>query len=155
MLNNLKIFRIFVGFWVGMVGCIVMVPLSFAQSTTVDRYLVITNKPLPAQADLLQQTFQVRFPHHVQTILEAVNYLLRFSGYQLVNSHQLPIEARIVLSKPLPEIDRKFGPLSLREGLLMLVGEPFDLLVDPIHREIAFQLKKDYPSLATGASSWQ
>lgn len=125
------------------------IELSFAQEsvTTLGRYLTVPNQPLPAQTDALVQIFQVRFPPSVKTIGDAMHYLLRFSGYRLVESQHLMIEARQLFALPLPQVNRVLGPLTLEEGLLTLAGKPFGLLVDPVHRLIAFRLLPAYVSL--------
>ncbi len=57
---------------------------AYADATQMGRYLTVNNKPKLAQVDLLSQDFQVRFPSSVQTIGDAMEYLLRQSGYRLV-----------------------------------------------------------------------
>lgn len=118
-----------------------------ANLTLLGRFLAVENKPLVAQHDLLQQTFQVHFPYSVKTIGQAINYLLRFSGYSLVNANQLSTDANHLLQLPLPNVGRTLGPLSLEKGLETLVGDPFQLLVDPVHRQVSFQLKSAYQLL--------
>jgi hypothetical protein len=48
------------------------------ETTTVGRYLTVSNKPTSAQTNLLSQTIQVRFPQGIQTLGDAMNYLLKF-----------------------------------------------------------------------------
>lgn len=115
-------------------------------ATQVGRYLSVANAPLASQTDLLTQTFKVRFPTSVKTVGDAMHYLLQFSSYSLAN-HTLITDAKTMMMLPLPRADRALGPLSLQEGLLTLAGEPFGLLVDPVHRLIAFRLIKPYQSL--------
>ncbi|HVV68006.1 MAG TPA: hypothetical protein VHE99_03060 [Gammaproteobacteria bacterium] len=110
-------------------------------TTTVGRYLSVDNKPTSAQRDLLSQIIQVRFPQPVQTIGDAMNYLLRFSGYSLVDETRQSIAMKNTLKKPLPLVDRSFGPMSLKDGLITLAGPAFTLMQDPLNREINFKLK--------------
>jgi len=70
-----------------------------------------------------------------------MRYILRFSGYSLVDYKNLPREVQAMVALPLPQVDRKLGPVSLQEGLLTLAGDSFGLLVDPVHRLISFRLK--------------
>ena len=116
-------------------------------NTTVGRYLTVENQALTAQADLLQQTFQVRFPNQIKTIGDAIHYLLRFSGYSLVDNTKLSKEAQAVISQPLPSVDRQLGTHSLQDGLLTLVGQPFGLIIDPVHRLISLRLKPAYHTI--------
>jgi conjugative transfer region protein (TIGR03748 family) len=115
-----------------------------APTATIGRYLSVQQQAQVAQADLLQQTFQVKFPPYVKTIHDAMCYLLRFSGYALIDTKHLPPAAQAMIGLPLPQVDRSLGPVSLQEGLLTLAGGSFGLLVDPVHRLISFRLK---PSL--------
>lgn len=132
---------------IGIISLSVAVP-TFADTsaTTVGRYLSVQNQALTAQTDLLQQTFQIRFPSHIKTISDAMRYTLRFSGYSLVDYKNLPSEAQAMIVLPLPQVDRTLGPVNLQGGLLTLAGDSFGLLVDPVHRLISFRLK---PTLQT------
>lgn len=116
---------------------------SFASvnKTMVGRYVSIENKPTQAQTDLLSQLIEVQFPQTVQTIGDAINYLLRYSGYSIVDdSHQSP-SLKSTLKKLLPLVDRNFGPMSLRDGLSTLVGPAFVLIQDSLNREVNFKPK--------------
>lgn len=107
----------------------------------VGRYLTVNTTPSHAQIDLLSQIIQVRFPSTVQTIGDAMQYLLRFSGYSLIGDDQMNLAFKTTLTKPLPAIDRNFGPMSLKDALTTLAGPAFTLAHDPINRTINFQLK--------------
>jgi len=108
--------------------------------TQVNRYATIVNKPLPAQINPLLAVQQVHFPQSVATINDAVHYWLRYSGFKLSRQSKLPTDLLIVLSQPLPQVDRSLGPLSIADGLGVLVGEKeFSLITDPIFREINFK----------------
>lgn len=123
---------------------------NFAQSasfTQVDRYLTLSHQALPEQSDLLSQTFQVHFPGNVFSVGDGVRYLLSCSGYRLMNVSMLSKSVQILLNQPLPKAHRKLGPISLRNGLLTLVGEPFALMVDPVHRLVGFQLKPNFQTV--------
>ncbi len=124
---------------------IVVTSSAFAQTgnMTVGRYLSVDNKPSSAQVNLLSQIFQVRFPEEVQTIGDAMNYLLRYSGYSLVDDARQSVAMKNTLRKPLPLVDRNFGPMSLKDGLITLAGPAFTLMQDPLNREINFKLKPD------------
>ena len=56
-----------------------------AGNEQIGRYMTVANKPSNAQVNLMQQTLQVHFPTNVQTVGDAINYLLANSGYELVN----------------------------------------------------------------------
>jgi len=117
---------------------------AMASSTQMGRYLTVENKPTHAQTDLLSQTIQVRFPANIKTIGEAMDYILRFSGYNLVPEHERSVDLKNTLLKPLPAVDRDFGPMSLKDALVTLAGSAFALKTDPLNRTINFQLNPRY-----------
>lgn len=107
----------------------------------VGRYLTILNKPTLSQARLLSQIVQIRFPLNVQTVGDAMNYLLQFSGYSLVSQEQMNKALKTIISKPLPMVHRQLGPISLKEGLIVLAGPAFYLISDPVNRVVDLRLK--------------
>lgn len=107
----------------------------------VGRYLTVEVKPKSEQLDLLSQTVQVRFPQEVLTVGDAMKYLLRFSGYDLVAPAVMDATLKTTLTKPLPVIDRELGPVTLKMGLIVLVGQAFYLTQDPINRVVNFHLR--------------
>jgi len=118
-----------------------------AQDVTIDRYLSTPLKPTLAQQDLLQQRLEIKFPQNILTIEQAIQFTLQFSGYRLVDLNALQAPVREMLSQPLAQINRSFGPMTLEQALETLVGPAFCLLVDPVHRLISFQLKPAYRKL--------
>jgi conjugative transfer region protein (TIGR03748 family) len=110
----------------------------------IGQYMTVINKPKPEQINLLQQTIQVRFPQNVQTIGDACNYLLKISGYSLIDNKHQNDALKITLTKPLPLIDRDFGPMSLKDALTTLAGSAFYLDSNPINRTVNFKLKGNH-----------
>jgi len=115
-----------------------------AANTSLGQYMTVENKASKAQIDLLSQTVAIRFPAEVLTIGDAMNYLLRYSGYSLVSEQQQSAALKTTLKKPLPLIDRHFGPMTLKEALTTLAGSAFTLIHDPLNREVNFQLRHQY-----------
>lgn len=125
---------------------------SFALSddtTMIGRYMTVANKPSRAQLNLLSQTIQVRFPQNLQTVGEAVNYVLRYSGYSLVSPQKMNTALKNTLTKPLPAIDRNLEPMTLEDALIVLVGSAFILVHDPLNRTVDFQVKASFRHLVT------
>lgn len=112
--------------------------------TATGRYLSVENKPTAVQADLLSQTLQIHFPASIQTVGEALAYVLRYSGYSLVAPEKQSGDVKNTLQKPVPPINRSLGPMSLRNALLTLMGPAFTLIDDPLNREINFKVKSAY-----------
>lgn len=113
--------------------------------TQIERYVTVDNKPKAAQINPLLTVVQVHFPREIETVGQAVNYWISYSGYSLVNDEKASIELKEVLKQKLPQADRNLGPLTIQDGLKVLVGQDvFDLVCDPLHRLVSFDLKKKY-----------
>lgn len=107
------------------------------------RYTVISALPSLAQTQLLEVIITVSIPHDIHSIGEAARYLLKRSGYQLIPEPIQGDKAAKILAKPLPEIHRKIGPMRLIDALSMLTAPAFELINDPVNREIRYQLKRN------------
>ncbi|HHL3469388.1 TPA: hypothetical protein ACQ51W_000151 [Legionella pneumophila] len=112
-----------------------------ANITQVGRYATVNNQPLAAQINPLKTVQQIHFPSSVQTIGEAVEYWLRYSGYHLAPQDKQNESLKQIFQQPLPQITRNLGPLTIADGLTVLVGKTlFSLKQDDLLREINFSL---------------
>lgn len=110
--------------------------------TQVNRYATVANKPLAAQVNPLLAVQQIHFPQDVQTIGQAIEWWLRYSGFTLVSKEKQPESLQAVMRQPLPQIDKNLGPLTVRDGLEVLVGQQvFTLVEDSLLRQVNFHLK--------------
>lgn len=122
-------------------GCVAFTAHA-ANVTQVNRYATVANKPLAAQINPLLAVQQIHFPQEVKTIGEAVDWWLRYSGFTLIAKDKQPESLQAVMRQPLPQIDRNLGPLTVKDGLEVLVGQQvFTLIEDPLLRQVNFQLK--------------
>ena len=112
---------------------------AYASDLQVGRYSLLSAEPTEAQTDLLGTTVTVHFPAQIQTVGEAVGYLLRRSGYRLAETEALAPETKGLLALALPTVHRQLGPMPLRRALETLAGSTFDLVQDPVHRLVAFE----------------
>ncbi len=110
-----------------------------ANDAQVGRYSVIAAIPTKAQADLLATTMTVRFPERIQTLGEAVRYLLQRSGYRLADTRSIGPDAVSLFALPLPAVHQSLGPMMLRDALETLAGPAFNLVQDPVHRLVTFE----------------
>ncbi len=116
-----------------------------ANVSQINRYTTVANKPLPAQINPLLAIQQIRFSQDIKTIADAVDYWLQYSGYTLAPKEKQPNILKIVMGKKLPQTQRNLGPISVKEGLEILVGtQVFALVEDHLQREVNFQLKPAY-----------
>lgn len=105
----------------------------------VERYSTVNESATAAQINPLLSVASFRFPQSVGTVGDAVDIVLRYSGYELAPADTLPLQLVTVLSKPLPMVDRTLGPLTTQDALLVLVGKGlFSLNQDPIQRTVNF-----------------
>ncbi|HAT8890255.1 TPA: hypothetical protein JBA60_10635 [Legionella pneumophila subsp. pneumophila] len=112
-----------------------------ANITQVGRYATVNNQPLAAQINPLKTVQQIHFPSSVQTIGEAVEYWLRYSSYHLAPQDKQSGSLKQIIQQPLPQVTRNLGPLTIADGLTVLVGKTlFSLKQDDLLREINFSL---------------
>jgi type IV pili sensor histidine kinase/response regulator len=104
----------------------------------------VAHEPPFSQTHLLSQSIQIHFPQNIQTVGNAIQYLLRFSGYTLLSEPERNAALKIMLSHSLPRVDRELGPMRLSDALLILSGPAFYLSEDPLNRVVDFKLKPGY-----------
>lgn len=139
---------------------LVMVTLSSMaeEITEVSRYTTVKNKATRAQINPLLMVVQTHFPQSVQTVGEAMAYVLQYSGYSLVDKNLMDANVRQMLSQTLPMIDRNLGPVTLQEALEVLAGKHvFRLTQDPLHRKVSFEvlpgIQQQYEDLSLSSES--
>lgn len=116
-----------------------------ANITQINRYATVENKPLVAQVNPLLTVQQIHFPRDVQTVGAAVAYWMQYSGFSLVEPARMPSVLKTVLEQPLPQVDRNLGPLTIHDGLEVLVGQQvFTVIQDPLRRQVSFRLKPNF-----------
>lgn len=95
------------------------------------RYLTVDSTVPLEQKDLLSPLIQIHFLSDVKTVGDAIQEVLRYSGYSLVETSQQSQDLQNTLQKPLPLVQRDLGPMSLKQSLRVLIGPAFHLMVDP------------------------
>lgn len=106
----------------------------------LSRYTTISAFPDAAQLDPLEAVVQLSMPRaSVETVGDAVRYLLLRTGYRLAGPQAGNAPPRDVLSLPLPEVHRQLGPYSVRTAVSVLLGTPFTLTVDPAQRLVSYR----------------
>ena len=116
-----------------------MSPQLQASEVQVGRYSMFTATPTVAQKDILATALTVLFPERIQTVGEAIRYLLQRSGYRLASAEAIGPDTVSLFALPLPAVHRSLGPMTLKEALEILVGPGFHLVQDPVHRLITFE----------------
>lgn len=113
-------------------------------SAQTGRYMTAN---IGAQADQVNPLLTVvtfKFTPDIQTIGQALNQVLQYSGYSLVSVADQSQAVQETLTKPLPYSVRNLGPIQIQNALTVLMGQDvFTLVVDPLHRLVNFDLKTD------------
>lgn len=122
-------------------------PAQAAHYVHVDRYTKVLPQPTSFEVDPLSINVQLTFPPTVQTVGEAVNFVLFNSGWMLTDGRATDTALNIMLERPLPLVHRTLSLMSVRDVLQVLVGQHFTPVEDPIRRIYSFDLKQEYRGL--------
>jgi len=99
------------------------------------RYTLVELAPASAQRDLMRQLVEINFPpSRKATVGDGLRHVLGRSGYRLCNSGDLTA----LHALPLPASHYRMGPMMLRDALLTLAGQGWDLSVDDAARQVCF-----------------
>ncbi len=120
--------------FVSMAMCSVVV----AEGLRAGRYVSVTDK---SASSIFLKPVMFHFPESVNTTQDAMRYMLRSTGYRLVSHSSLSLTANAMLATPLPAQYRLLSAPELQQALQRLAGNAFQLLLDPVHHQIGFQLK--------------
>ena len=116
-----------------------------ANVTQINRYATVENKAMAAQINPLLAVQKIHFPQQIGTVGAALEYWLQYSGFQMVPTQEQNTALHETSLLPLPSVVRDLGPLTVEEGLLVLVGKNvFTLKKDFLHRKINFALQPQY-----------
>lgn len=104
------------------------------------RYTAVYAVPTDAQRDPLQAIVTVRFPAEVETVGQAVNYLLGNTGYSIADALYWDVEVFELVRHPLPAIQRELGPLTILDAIKTIVGPAFSVSINPVDRRVAIEI---------------
>jgi conjugative transfer region protein (TIGR03748 family) len=105
-----------------------------AENVKTDRYTQVNIEPRLEQREPLKSVINIHFSQNIKTVGEAINELLKGSGYHWISNEQ---DSRL-LQLELPGINRALGPIRLTDALQVLAGSSWDVAVDPLNRTIQF-----------------
>ena len=112
------------------------------QEIVFSRYTLQQPTATTAQTDPLSVTVKVSFPPSITTIGDAIDYLLLQSGFSRVVSGD--DDEMNLMQLRLPKVHRSIGPISLKNALLTISGEPWQLAVNKIQRTISFTKSPEF-----------
>ena len=117
------------------------------------RYTRIDPQVTPSQNNILRYKRKRTFPRKtVKTVGQAMRIWLRGTGYNLAYMHP-DQNVYQLLQLSLPNVHRTLGTVSIESGLKALAGDPWELVIDPVHRLVSFSLPAGFaqPMLATSS----
>lgn len=114
------------------------------------RYEITRIAPSRAQLDPLAAQIQIQLDAEVATVQQAVQSLLWGTGYRL---HRQSPHLNLLLRRPVAASQRVLGPISIRSALRLLAGPQWDLVEDPLHRLISFEVLPSWRNLLASAGS--
>ncbi len=103
------------------------------------RYSAVAPWVTEAQREPLYEVLTLHFPDSVTTVGAAIHAALAGSGYVLTGAIGGEAEALGLLEWPLPDVQRKLGPLTRLAALQTLAGAAFRVSVDPVRRVVEFE----------------
>jgi len=116
----------------------------------VGRYVTAHLGVDAAQSDPLAVVVRVTFAPSITTVGEALDHLLLRSGYAMASLDASDPNLPVLLTRPLPQVHRRLGPVRLKEALEVLAGSAWSLTIDPVNRLISYELAPEYRRSAVG-----
>ena len=93
----------------------------------------------------LEEEYGIEIPDEdaekLTTVGEAINYILVNTGYRLLPVQLRQKSLQDLLQQKISLANRKLGPITVEEALLVLTGNSYQLLQDPQHHYVSFILK--------------
>lgn len=110
----------------------------------INEYITQSKSVAKEQRNPLDVVINVRVPKKVTSIEGAVIFLLERSGYTLAKGQNAPRAQSVLLKQTLPNVHRKWDHVELQDALMTLGQPAYQLIVDHVHRSIAYTLRVDY-----------
>ncbi len=114
------------------------------ETVQVGRYSITQPVALPQQRDILSVVIEIQFNSRIETVGDAINHVLSKSGYKLAPLKSSDPAMPILLKSSLPFVHRNIGPITIENALRALSGDAWDLIIDPVHRYVSFDLLEKY-----------
>ena len=118
-----------------------------ADPLRVGRYSMAAPVPSASQRNPLQTLVRIRFAQSIHTVGDALNHLLGRSGWRLAGAKSADPSLATLLALPLPQTQRRLGPIPLIDAVQLLCGAAYDVVIDPVHRLLSCELKAQYAAI--------
>lgn len=112
------------------------------------RYVTVPLGVSGHAADPMSTVVDIVFPAEtVNSVGEALSYLLARTGWRWGDGLSSDPRLESMLLLPLPESQRAIGPDSVLNIVGTLCGEPWVTVIDPVHRLVSCELRREYERL--------
>jgi len=116
---------------------------------TTDRYTKVDTQPRNDQYSPLDTLISAAFGEEIKTVGQAIQNVLEGSSYTWAPPANGKKEDALLTTIELPQVNREFGPTSLRSALSALAGKAWELKTDDTLRVIWFEPRKKSNGLFT------
>lgn len=93
------------------------------------------------QQNPLSVVASINFPQSISTVGQAINYTLFKAGYEIESRTHFDKQTRIVLSKDIPIVHRKFEFSTVEQIVQSLLGSSFTIKFDDVERTVSINYK--------------
>lgn len=104
--------------------------------------LAFAKDETPIAMDPLAVWVRTVYPEDVQTVGEAIRYLLEPTGYTVVVAYPAPSDAISIVNSRVPAIARVHRTMPVMDAIQILIGNNNWIVVDRNHKLISFSEKK-------------
>ena len=119
-------------------------PFAHAAEVSVNRYTIAETHASNAQRFPLIDIRTTLIPTSVTTNRQAVEFILKDTGYSQASNSVRSISDNALMQKALAKSNRELANLSVLEMLSVIAGLGYVPVVDPINRLVAFEATYDF-----------
>lgn len=110
-----------------------------------NKYEIVKPQTHYFQRHVLQQTYTGTLPSSITRIGDAVELILKDTGFRVMSPERTDFDAMYLLFQlPLPKIQRRYERVQLADILITLGGEAFVAYVDDVRREVGYSLAPEF-----------
>ena len=88
------------------------------------------------QKDPLSEVVSFQFTSGVTNVGQALNYVLKTTGYSLAPLDETSVEVLRLYTLPLPEVNYEFNSATVKQVMGVLVGSGYQVSVDELKRQV-------------------
>jgi len=93
-------------------------------------------------SDPLTARRTIRVPNDIRTIVDGLHIILAGTSYDLNQSVLKSEETKHIMGKAYPDSQRLLTDVTTLEALSYVIGKHHTVLVDPVYRQIGFELQR-------------